>query len=1001
LRTFNWTISKTASPTSLDMFRGDSASVSYTITVTKDSGTDSDRVDGQICVTNGGNFATQDLQIVDEVQFNTGNQFQTLTTSQVNLAAKPILAAGETFCYPYSITFNPVTGAAYRNVAHVTITNHAGWQPGNQNCPGPALCPFGPDPKTDFTLPSSPDQFVNNSVTVSDTNGQSWTFSAGGSQTYSKTFSCDANNGANNNTATIRETGQSSSASVTVNCYALQVSKNAFTSFTRTFKWTIAKSANPTTLNMFRGDSGNVQYTVALTKDSGTDSNFVVAGAISVKNPAPIAATINSVADVVSTGINANVTCSVSFPYSLGAGQTLTCSYQSSLPDNSTRTNTATATLQNTPSGTTNFSGNAAVDFSSANINKVNDSVNVSDTNGQSWAFSASGSQTYSKTFSCDADSGANNNTATIRETNQSSSASVNVNCYALRVTKDANTRLTRTFGWTINKTASPTSLDMFRGDSGSAQYNVSVTKDNGTDSNYAVLGVIRVNNPAPIPAKVNTVADVISGGVPGSVSCDSALPATIAAGGTLTCAYSAALPDATTRTNTATATLQNSPSGTTDFSGNASVDFSSAIVTKANDSINVDDTNGQSWAFSASGSQTYSKTFSCDADAGRKNNTATIRETNQSSSASVNVNCYALNVTKDARTSFKRTYTWTIAKAADQTSLTLALNESFLVNYKVTVNATSRDSDFAVSGTIAVVNPAPISAKINSVADVVSTGIVANVNCGVAFPYSLGAGQTLTCAYNTSLPDATTRTNTATATLQNSPSGTTNFAGNASVDFTNATRTDVDKSINVNDSLQGALGTVTAGVDTLPKVFSYARSIGAYSTCGSYIVNNVASFRASDSGANGSASWTVNVNVPCKGCALTIGYWKTHAGFGPQADMVTRLLPQWLGTAGGAKSVQVTTASQAVTLLSMSSDSSNGINKLYAQLLGTKLNIANGADGSTVSKTISDADKFLATHNANDWSALSSRDKNTVLGWASTLDNYNNGLIGPGHCSQ
>ena len=96
----------------------------------------------------------------------------------------------------------------------------------------------------------------------------------------------------------------------------------------------------------------------------------------------------------------------------------------------------------------------------------------------------------------------------------------------------------------------------------------------------------------------------------------------------------------------------------------------------------------------------------------------------------------------------------------------------------------------------------------------------------------------------------------------------------------------------------------------------------------------------------------------PAAGCTHTIGYWKTHAGFGPQADVVTALLPIWLGNAAGAKSINVLTAAKAVSLLSMEGSngvkaSSNGINKLYAQLLGAKLSGADGADGSVIAGVI------------------------------------------------
>jgi hypothetical protein len=135
------------------------------------------------------------------------------------------------------------------------------------------------------------------------------------------------------------------------------------------------------------------------------------------------------------------------------------------------------------------------------------------------------------------------------------------------------------------------------------------------------------------------------------------------------------------------------------------------------------------------------------------------------------------------------------------------------------------------------------------------------------------------------------------------------------------------------------------------------------------------------------------------RACTRTIGYWKNHAGFGPQRDVVTPLLPIWLGTAAGAKSVLVTSAAQAVELLNRSGDASNGINKLYAQLLAAKLNIKNGANGSAVAQTITDADVFLSAHAAADWGSLSGAERERVLTWMSTLDAYNNGRLGPGHC--
>ncbi len=132
----------------------------------------------------------------------------------------------------------------------------------------------------------------------------------------------------------------------------------------------------------------------------------------------------------------------------------------------------------------------------------------------------------------------------------------------------------------------------------------------------------------------------------------------------------------------------------------------------------------------------------------------------------------------------------------------------------------------------------------------------------------------------------------------------------------------------------------------------------------------------------------------PPHNCTYTIGYYKNH----PSAIAP---LPVYLGTQGGAKTLVVDTQQKGVDVLSQKvyCSPSDGITKLYAQLLAAKLNIANGADGSAVASVIAAADAFLATHNCNDWSSLLAPDQFKVLLWQCALDSYNNGNIGPGHC--
>jgi hypothetical protein len=115
---------------------------------------------------------------------------------------------------------------------------------------------------------------------------------------------------------------------------------------------------------------------------------------------------------------------------------------------------------------------------------------------------------------------------------------------------------------------------------------------------------------------------------------------------------------------------------------------------------------------------------------------------------------------------------------------------------------------------------------------------------------------------------------------------------------------------------------------------------------------------------------------------------------------VIPPLLPQYLGVAGGAKTLAVSTSTMAVKVVSDAYGTpSNGITKLYAQELAAKLAISSGANPSTVSAVLSAADAFLTLHDYTSWSSLTSTQQTTVNNWATALNNYNSGSTGPGEC--
>ena len=160
-------------------------------------------------------------------------------------------------------------------------------------------------------------------------------------------------------------------------------------------------------------------------------------------------------------------------------------------------------------------------------------------------------------------------------------------------------------------------------------------------------------------------------------------------------------------------------------------------------------------------------------------------------------------------------------------------------------------------------------------------------------------------------------------------------------------------------------------------------------------------------------SSWSAGLYIPTDsddpddpddpGCTRGKGYWKNHAGFGPQGDELSDLLPISLGITGGDKSLSVEDAITAVEVLAMKTYGlpKNGITKLYAQLLAAKLNIASGADAEIVAATIDEADAFLADHDWLEWEELDCATRQIVLVWKDILQSYNNGEIGPGSCEK
>jgi len=132
------------------------------------------------------------------------------------------------------------------------------------------------------------------------------------------------------------------------------------------------------------------------------------------------------------------------------------------------------------------------------------------------------------------------------------------------------------------------------------------------------------------------------------------------------------------------------------------------------------------------------------------------------------------------------------------------------------------------------------------------------------------------------------------------------------------------------------------------------------------------------------SATLFVTTSAAAQNCTFTVGYWKNHTGVWPVTSLT-------LGSV----------TYNAADLLSILNEPAggNGLLILAHQLIAAKLNIANGADPTAVATDIANADALIGSlvPPPVGTDTLSPASVNAI---ATDLDNYNNGLLGPGHCA-
>ena len=138
-------------------------------------------------------------------------------------------------------------------------------------------------------------------------------------------------------------------------------------------------------------------------------------------------------------------------------------------------------------------------------------------------------------------------------------------------------------------------------------------------------------------------------------------------------------------------------------------------------------------------------------------------------------------------------------------------------------------------------------------------------------------------------------------------------------------------------------------------------------------------------------------------GFTLTQGYWTTHSIHAPgPADDAWLALGDADGD-GDVEGADETFFNSGMTWYQVfwTPPAGNAYYNLAHQYMAAVLNIANGAATTTsVDAAIAGAEAIFSAQGSGDTS-LTKAERSAALGYASTLDDYNNGLTGPGHCSE
>jgi hypothetical protein len=425
-------------------------------------------------------------------------------------------------------------------------------------------------------------------------------------------------------------------------------------------------------------------------------------------------------------------------------------------------------------------------------------------------------------------------------------------------------------------------------------------------------------------------------------------------------------------------------------------------------------------------------------------------------------VTCETVQVSKTANTSYRASYSWTgdkkiVVRPEDLTKeekstycsllasgpytgnyacddITVILNENGIYDTVYQLNAMkslASESEFAVSGAITVSWPSGMTPVFSG--DPTDTlhftsGLPATQDATVS--NCVSGATSLTCDYTTSLDSKRDGVNWASIVRPHvcydadgnagacDPADSSTYQGSHAYAFGAATA-QTDECVSVSDlfndgglNLGGSFSWLvngnicasqtwyptgdvdpTALVKSLAIHADWAPADFAQNAC-VFEVPNLLSLLSNDTQTGSSDEAVISVNVPSvcnQGCTLTQGYWKTHSKYGPAPYDDT-----WAKI--GEDTLFFHSGKSWMTLFKTPPKGGDAYLQLAHQYMAARLNVEAGASvPSSVASAMTSAE---ALFNAVG-SSFNTTQTTQARSLAGVLGSYNEGALGPGHCSE